>query len=140
MYRARQGDGSYIYSEVVLSSFSLVGYHLDTSNMHQHITPLLIIALWSVSSFAAPEVIIGDTTIIGRDIQPLGQEFFGSEWKQFLDNLLSPTISDIPFAEPPLVSLRLAPPVPKFEPGVGQLDASEFGFSCPQAVLSSLNN
>ncbi|OBZ77975.1 Lipase 2 [Grifola frondosa] len=49
---------------------------------------------------------------------PLTQEFFGG----------------IPFAEPPLGSLRFAPPVPKYNPGGATFNATEYGFLCLQST------
>ncbi|KAJ3886403.1 extracellular triacylglycerol lipase precursor [Lentinula edodes] len=67
---------------------------------------------------ASPEVQLGKTTLVGRDVTLLKQDFFGG----------------IPFAEPPLGSLRLLPPVLKTSLNVTTFDASNFGFSCLQSV------
>ncbi|KAI0824007.1 esterase 1 [Trametes gibbosa] len=73
-----------------------------------------VLAVLISFSQAAPQVQLGGTTLIGR--QNTGQtEFFGN----------------IPYAEPPVGSLRFAPPVLKTDPGVASLDASQFGVSCP---------
>ncbi|KAJ7105293.1 extracellular triacylglycerol lipase precursor [Mycena epipterygia] len=74
-----------------------------------------------VCTNASPTIRLGATTLVGRDIAPLQQEFFGA----------------IPFAEPPLGSLRLKPPVLKADLGVsGTFDASEFGPGCLQTGTS----
>ncbi|KAJ4485298.1 esterase 1 [Lentinula aciculospora] len=65
---------------------------------------------------ASPEVQVGKTTLIGRDVTLLKQDFFGG----------------IPFAEPPLGNLRLQPPVLKTDLNVTAFDASDFGPSCLQ--------
>ncbi|KAJ3864667.1 extracellular triacylglycerol lipase precursor [Lentinula novae-zelandiae] len=68
---------------------------------------------------ASPEVQLGKTTLVGRDVTLLKQDFFGG----------------IPFAEPPLGSLRLLPPVLKTSLNVTTFDASNFGFSCLQSSV-----
>ncbi|GAW02803.1 extracellular triacylglycerol lipase precursor [Lentinula edodes] len=68
---------------------------------------------------ASPEVRLGKTTLIGRDVTLLRQDFFGG----------------IPFAEPPLGSLRLQPPVLKTSLNTTTFDASNFGFSCLQSGI-----
>ncbi|KAF9457905.1 esterase 1 [Collybia nuda] len=72
-----------------------------------------------LASFAlgAPQVKLGQTTLIGRDVTLFKQDFFGG----------------IPFAEPPLGSLRLKPPVLKTRLSQTTFDASNFGLGCFQA-------
>ncbi|KAJ3515853.1 hypothetical protein NLJ89_g1493 [Agrocybe chaxingu] len=65
---------------------------------------------------AAPQVELGKTTLIGRDITLLGLDFFGG----------------IPFAEPPLGGLRLKPPVLKTYLNGSTFDAGNFGKGCLQ--------
>ncbi|KIM41288.1 hypothetical protein M413DRAFT_445322 [Hebeloma cylindrosporum] len=67
--------------------------------------------------YAAPQIKVGKTTLVGRDITGLKQDFFGG----------------IPFAEPPLGNLRLKPPVLKPHLDVETFDASNFGKGCLQA-------
>ncbi|KAK0460643.1 extracellular triacylglycerol lipase precursor [Desarmillaria tabescens] len=74
---------------------------------------LLYCALFSVSP---PEVQLGKTRLIGRDITGLQQEFFGG----------------IPFAEPPVGALRLQHPVLKTDIDADEFDAENFGLPCPQ--------
>ncbi|KAF8961457.1 extracellular triacylglycerol lipase precursor [Flammula alnicola] len=69
---------------------------------------------------AAPEIQLGKTTLVGRDITELKLDFFGG----------------IPFAEPPLGNLRLRPPVLKTTLGVATFDASNFGKGCLQSSSS----
>ncbi|KAF5361721.1 hypothetical protein D9758_007283 [Tetrapyrgos nigripes] len=94
---------------------------------------LLISALSVV--FAAPEVKIGRTTIVGRDIPSLQQEFFGG-LVHFLHNsphsIADTAIPAIPFAKPPVGSLRLKPPVFKDTYDEDTLNATQFGIACLQ--------
>ncbi|KAF9531107.1 extracellular triacylglycerol lipase precursor [Crepidotus variabilis] len=79
--------------------------------------PLLYATLLVITPFAAsasPQVKIGNTTIIGRDLTLLQQDFFGG----------------IPFAEPPTGNLRLHPPVLKPALRVDKFDATQFGAGC----------
>ncbi|KNZ71681.1 Lipase 2 [Termitomyces sp. J132] len=87
------------------------------------LSSLLLLALAPLVS-AAPEVTLGQTTLVGRDISGLKQDFFGG----------------IPFAEPPIGNLRLEPPVLKLQPtnNKSDFDATNFGPSCFQAVLGLL--
>ncbi|KAJ7059262.1 extracellular triacylglycerol lipase precursor [Mycena amicta] len=66
---------------------------------------------------------LGRTTLTGRDIPLLGQEFFGG----------------IPYAEPPLGSRRLRPPQLKTTLDVATFDASEYGPACLQVGLSPVS-
>ncbi|KAF7762435.1 CAZyme family CE10 [Agaricus bisporus var. burnettii] len=70
-------------------------------------------------AYAAPQVKIGKTTLFGRDVTGLKQDFFGG----------------IPYAEPPLGDLRLKFPVLKTELDSPSFDASNFGPSCLQPGL-----
>ncbi|KAJ7292498.1 extracellular triacylglycerol lipase precursor [Mycena rebaudengoi] len=64
----------------------------------------------------APTIQLGETTLVGRDVTLLRQDFFGG----------------IPFAEPPLGSLRLRPPVLKSSLDPGIFNATSFGLACLQ--------
>ncbi|KIL63619.1 hypothetical protein M378DRAFT_660840 [Amanita muscaria Koide BX008] len=68
------------------------------------------------SSFAAPQVRFGDTTVTGQDIPSLQQDFFGG----------------IPFAESPVGKFRLKPPVLKTTLDVKEFNASSLGYACVQ--------
>ncbi|KAH9474384.1 Lipase 2 [Psilocybe cubensis] len=70
--------------------------------------------------YAAPQVKLGKTTLVGRDITELKLDFFGG----------------IPFAEPPLGKLRLKPPVLKTKLDEKTFDASNFGKGCFQQSSS----
>ncbi|KAF5361638.1 hypothetical protein D9758_007278 [Tetrapyrgos nigripes] len=69
---------------------------------------------------AAPEVKLGRTTVIGRDIPSLQQEFFGG----------------LPYAEPPLGTLRWKPPVFKEWIDADTFNATEYALPCLQYSLS----
>ncbi|KAF5350555.1 hypothetical protein D9756_008573 [Leucocoprinus leucothites] len=77
-----------------------------------------VVAALITVSYGAPEVKIGKTTLIGRDVTGLKQDFFGG----------------IPFAEPPLGNLRLKPPVLKTKLDSEIFDASSFKEGCLQPV------
>ncbi|KAK7041842.1 hypothetical protein VNI00_009131 [Paramarasmius palmivorus] len=85
----------------------------------------LLIAVLSCtfSALAAPEVQLGNTTVVGMDytltvggLFTSKQEFFGG----------------IPYAEPPLGDLRLKPTVLKTSLGGDTFNASQYGPSCLQ--------
>ncbi|KAJ7866606.1 extracellular triacylglycerol lipase precursor [Mycena olivaceomarginata] len=80
---------------------------------------LLPVLLARFVSAAAPTIQLGKTTLTGRAIDSLGQEFFGA----------------IPYAEPPLAGQRFKPPVLKPSPDSKTLDASNFGPACLQTDL-----
>ncbi|KAF8993119.1 extracellular triacylglycerol lipase precursor [Hymenopellis radicata] len=81
---------------------------------------LLYLAALAGFALGAPQVRLGNTTLIGRDVTLLHQDFFGG----------------IPFAEPPLGELRLKPPVTKFFLNEDVFDASSFGPGCLQPEAS----
>ncbi|KAL0569342.1 hypothetical protein V5O48_012624 [Marasmius crinis-equi] len=68
-----------------------------------------------------PEVTLGETRLLGLRNEHLNVEFFGG----------------IPFAEPPLGSLRLHPPILKTALNSSEFDASRSGLACLQTGLSS---
>ncbi|KAF9484148.1 triacylglycerol lipase 3 [Pholiota conissans] len=67
----------------------------------------------------APTVTIGRTTVVGTEFDPARVEFFGG----------------IPFAQPPVGQLRLAPPVLTTTFNTSRFDASKFGSACLQTAL-----
>ncbi|KAG7089104.1 hypothetical protein E1B28_010813 [Marasmius oreades] len=76
----------------------------------------LLLTLASGVTAAAPTVRLGKTTVVGRDVSLLKQDFFGG----------------IPYAEPPLGRLRLTPPVLKTRLSSATFDASNFSRFCLQ--------
>ncbi|KAK7041835.1 hypothetical protein VNI00_009124 [Paramarasmius palmivorus] len=92
--------------------------------MHSFSRLVIAVLSCAFAAHAAPEVKLGNTTVVGRDatITVLGgvfkskQDFFGG----------------IPYAEPPLGNLRLKPTVLKTSPGGDTFNASQYGPSCLQ--------
>ncbi|KAJ6552221.1 extracellular triacylglycerol lipase precursor [Mycena vulgaris] len=84
---------------------------------------VLLSLLTSVARFvctnAAPTIQLGKTTVVGLDIASFGQDLFAG----------------IPFAEPPLGSLRLKPTVLKETLDGETFDASNYGPACLQGDL-----
>ncbi|KAF9261946.1 esterase 1 [Marasmius fiardii PR-910] len=79
-----------------------------------------LLAFVSCVFAAAPTVRLGKTTLVGRDVTLLQQDFFGG----------------IPYAEPPLGDLRLKPPVLKTRLSEAIFDAGNFSRFCFQARSS----
>ncbi|KAJ7937846.1 esterase 1 [Mycena leptocephala] len=83
---------------------------------------LLLVFLPLVAHFASvnatPTIQLGKTTLVGRDIASLQQEFFGG----------------IPYAEPPLASLRLRPPVLKSSLDSLTFNSTDYGPACLQGL------
>ncbi|KAK0460641.1 triacylglycerol lipase 3 [Desarmillaria tabescens] len=78
------------------------------------VVPVLCYAL--LAAAADPEVQLGNTTLIGRDVTGLEQEFFGG----------------IPYAEPPVGALRLQHSVLKNTIDADEFNAQNFGLACFQ--------
>ncbi|KAJ7614128.1 extracellular triacylglycerol lipase precursor [Roridomyces roridus] len=76
----------------------------------------LLLAAIAPFVYGAPSVQLGKATVVGLSIPTLQQESFAG----------------IPFAEPPLGSLRLKPPVLKATPDAGTFNATAFGDACLQ--------
>ena len=77
----------------------------------------LISLLWT--TLGQPQLQLGDTVLIGKQIQSPNVDFFGG----------------IPFAEPPLANLRLSPPRPKYSLSPLQsFDARSYSLPCLQPV------
>ena len=77
----------------------------------------LISLLWT--TLGQPQLQLGDTVLIGKQIQSPNVDFFGG----------------IPFAEPPLANLRLSPPRPKYSLSPLQsFDGRSYSLPCLQPV------
>ncbi|KAJ7890270.1 Alpha/Beta hydrolase protein [Mycena leptocephala] len=83
---------------------------------------LLPLVVGLVRASASPTIQLGNTTLIGRDIS-VQQEFFGG-------SLYRP--SGIPYAEPPLASLRFRPSVLKSSLDPYTSNAISYGPACLQ--------
>ncbi|KAK0460654.1 extracellular triacylglycerol lipase precursor [Desarmillaria tabescens] len=83
------------------------------------VVPVLCYAL--LAAAADTEVQLGNTTLIGRDVAGLEQEFFGG----------------IPYAEPPVGALRLQHPVLKTTIDADEFDAQNFGLACFQSNVAT---
>ncbi|KAK0447172.1 extracellular triacylglycerol lipase precursor [Armillaria borealis] len=84
---------------------------------------LIVISVlcYALLAAATPEVQLGKTKLVGRDVTGLQQEFFGG----------------IPFAEPPVGALRLQRPVLKTDIDADEFDAQNFGLPCLQSGLDT---
>ncbi|PBK90719.1 extracellular triacylglycerol lipase precursor [Armillaria gallica] len=80
-----------------------------------------VLSLCTVLVSSSPQVRLDRTTLVGSVIAGLKLDFFGG----------------IPYAEPPLGSLRLRPPVLKSHLNAGLFNASSFGLSCLQPGVSN---
>lgn len=97
---------------------------------------------WGKSVPAGPTIQLGKTTLVGRDIAFLGQEFFGGACCHLPpDTSLSfLQIPGIPYARPPLGNLRLRPPVLTTSLDDNTFNATQFGLACLQLVQRLFNH
>lgn len=80
-----------------------------------------VLSLCTALVSSSPKVQLNRTTVVGSKNPVLQLDFFGG----------------IPYAEPPLGSLRLRPPVLKSHLNAGIFNASSFGLACLQPGMSS---
>ena len=83
-----------------------------------------------------PRLNLRGTTLTGKRLQPSNLDFFGGN-SLFITIrlLLNPSISGIPFAEPPVAKYRLSPPRPKHSLSpLRSFDARNYGPQCLQRV------
>ncbi|KAJ7448285.1 esterase 1 [Mycena galericulata] len=94
--------------------------HLLPAHIMTHVSYRVVTSVaWFVSVNGAPTVQLWNTTVVGLDIPTLQQDFFGG----------------IPYAEPPLGSLRLKAPVLKTTLDSTTVNATSFGPACLQIDL-----
>jgi len=86
-----------------------------------------------------PRLQLGGTTLTGRHLQPYNLDFFGGDDFLFITRSPPhPSISGIPFADPPVADLRLSPPRPKLSLSpLRKFDARSYGLQCLQPVRYS---
>ena len=83
-----------------------------------------------------PRLNLRGTTLTGKRLQSSNVDFFGGN-SLFITIrlLLNPSISGIPFAEPPVAKYRLSPPRPKHSLSpLRSFNASNYGPECLQQV------
>lgn len=97
---------------------------------------LLTALLTACHASSQPSVQLGNTTLIGSSLQPANLEFFGGYcYLILMRDLPHPSLSGIPYVEPPIDGLRFSPPQLKYSLAPLQsFDASNFGNPCPQPV------
>ncbi|KAL0961016.1 hypothetical protein HGRIS_006008 [Hohenbuehelia grisea] len=88
-------------------------------------TPWILLSLlFANSAFSLPNVTLsGGIKVVGRSFDAVNQEVFRG----------------IPYAEPPVASLRFKPPVPKHNFASSTINATAFGASCLQPAAEILN-
>lgn len=112
---------------LVLLSFSTWLAQLCVVAAQSHFAP---------SHVHSPTVQLGHTTLVGRNVSLLKQDFFGGDSFALSYNSEPPTypVTGIPFVEPPVGKLRLENPVLKKTLAPGTFNATNFGPSCLSLV------
>ena len=99
----------------------------------------IVVSIWAALHSwhdGQPRLNLRGTTLTGKRLQPSNLDFFGGNSFFITIRLfLNPSISGIPFAEPPVAEYRLSPPRPKHSLSpLRSFDARNYGPECLQRV------
>jgi carboxylesterase type B len=85
-----------------------------------------------VASLLLASAVVAQSWTVGQAVNTISGKIKGqaSSWKPQVSEYLG-----VPFAQPPVGSLRFAPP--KLFTGSGVINATKFGASCPQNVAGA---
>jgi hypothetical protein len=100
-----------------------------------HIFSSASLLFLAILANAAPTVQLGNTTVTGAAFGNI--EFYGGIWLEDQNLCITNFFIGIPYAEPPIGSLRFKHPVPIRTFGSPTLDASRYGMACLQAGVSA---
>jgi Carboxylesterase family len=101
----------------------------------------IAVSIWAAAALRSrhdgqPRLNLRGTTLTGKRLQSSNLDFFGgNSFFITIRLLLNPSISGIPFAEPPVAEYRLSPPRPKYSLSpLRSFNASNYGPECLQRV------